>query len=281
MSAPPSTPPRRPDASMTLLTSMLERPLDPGYAAAARERAAGTQAPRTTTGRVALLLSCLVVGLLLATAALTLRQNAAQQGQVRADLLSRIDNRRADGDATTKAIAAAEARIAQLEQAALAAAPGTAGDLARLRSAVGAESVTGPGMTVTVDDAPGTDTATGSANGRVLAKDVAFLVNALWAAGAEAIAVNDQRLSGRSAIRFAGDAILVNFRPLARPYRITAIGDPATLPAAFAEGPGGSYLTSLSDNYGVMTEVSTAPKVTLPRTTSLTLTYAHPQKEGS
>ena len=222
-----------------------------------------------------------MVGLLLATAALTLRQNAAQQGQVRADLLSRIDSRRAEGDTTAKAIADAEARIAQLEQAALGAAPGTAGDLARLRLAVGAESVTGPGLTVTVDDAPGTDTATGSANGRVLAKDVAFLVNALWAAGAEAIAVNDQRLSGRSAIRFAGDAILVNFRPLARPYRITAIGDPATLPAAFAEGPGGSYLTSLSDNYGVMTEVSTAPKVTLPRTTSLTLTYAHPQKEGS
>lgn len=276
-----STPPRRPDASMTLITSMLARPLDPGYAAAARERAAGAQAPRTARGRAAMLLSCVVVGLLLATAAMTLRQNAAQQGQVRADLLSRIDNRRADGDTTAKAIADAEARIAQLEQAALGVAPGTAGDLARLRSAVGAESVTGPGLTVTVDDAPGTDTATGSANGRVLAKDVAFLVNALWAAGAEAIAVNDQRLSGRSAIRFAGDAILVNFRPLARPYRITAIGDPATLPAAFAEGPGGSYLTSLSDNYGVMTEVSTAPKVTLPRTTSLTLTYAHPKKEGS
>ena len=36
------------------------------------------------------------------------------------------------------------------------------------------------------------------------------LVNGLWQAGAEAISINGQRLTSTSAIRFAGQAILVD-----------------------------------------------------------------------
>lgn len=54
--------------------------------------------------------------------------------------------------------------------------------------------------------------------------DVQLVVNALFAAGAEAIAVNDSRLVATTPIRSAGDTIVVNFRPLSPPYRIAAIG---------------------------------------------------------
>ena len=64
------------------------------------------------------------------------------------------------------------------------------------------------------------------------------MVNGLWAAGAEAVAVNGQRLTALSAIRSAGDAILVDYRPLTRPYVVVAIGDPRTLQSRFVAGAG-------------------------------------------
>jgi uncharacterized protein YlxW (UPF0749 family) len=54
--------------------------------------------------------------------------------------------------------------------------------------------------------------------------DVQLVVNALFAAGAEAVAVNDSRLVATTPIRAAGDTIIVNFRPLSPPFRIAAIG---------------------------------------------------------
>jgi uncharacterized protein YlxW (UPF0749 family) len=79
----------------------------------------------------------------------------------------------------------------------------------------------GPGAVVTVTDAPGAEA--GSLN-RVLDRDLQDIVNALWREGARGIAVDDERLTARSAIRSAGEAILVNYRPLQPPYVVTALG---------------------------------------------------------
>ena len=59
---------------------------------------------------------------------------------------------------------------------------------------------------------------------RIHDADLQLVVNALFAAGAEAVAVNDSRLVSTTPIRAAGDTIVVNFRPLVPPYRVTAIG---------------------------------------------------------
>ena len=73
---------RRPDESMTLLTSMMERPLDPGYAAAAEQRVAEGLPPATSTRTVAVLAAAIVVGLLFALGAMSQRQprHGAVQG---------------------------------------------------------------------------------------------------------------------------------------------------------------------------------------------------------
>ena len=71
---PPTTPEgRRPDESMTLLTSMMERPLDPGYAAAAQRRTEAGLQGGTSTRTPMMLVAALVVGLLLSLGALSLR----------------------------------------------------------------------------------------------------------------------------------------------------------------------------------------------------------------
>lgn len=263
--------PVRPDWTMTLLTSVQEHPLEPGYAEAAARREHAGRPRRGSVRSPLLFLSCVLVGLVLAIGAVTLRQSVTNSGKVRADLVERIETRRAEADRYAAQIAASEQQIAALEKSALERADegGLADRVAALRLALGAEAVSGPGLVVTLDDSADATGDAGNGQGKVLARDVATVVNALWAAGAEAIAVNDQRLSARSAIRFAGDAILVNYRPLVPPYRISAIGDPQQLPTRFAEGAGAAYLKALSDNFQVQTDVADASRLTLPRAAGL------------
>ncbi len=113
--------------------------------------------------------------------------------------------------------------------------------------------------------------------------DIQALVNELWAAGAEAISVNDQRIVGRSSIRCVGPTILVNTNRLASPYVIKAIG-----PGADIEGglrmPGG-YLDSMSPLIGNGGEVviSRMQEITVPGFQgSLSFRHAKPvaDKEG-
>jgi uncharacterized protein YlxW (UPF0749 family) len=91
----------------------------------------------------------------------------------------------------------------------------------------GLSSIKGEGIEIIISDAVKTDSLESSdiELARVYDSDIQLLVNALWASGAESIAINNARLTTTSAIRSAGDAILVNYRPLLPPFVISAIGD--------------------------------------------------------
>lgn len=288
---PPATPPegsRRPDASMTLITSMLERPLDPGYQAAADAREA-EGLPRSTGWRTpVLVVYLLIIGLVVGIAAADLRSRETTRSQTRAELVERIQARQEVVDERTRT---ARSLQAEVDAATTSVDPDLVQErtaqVERLRVADGGVAVTGPGLRVVVDDAEDTgadgdgDARTqDSDDGRVQSRDLQVLVNALWASGAEAVAVNGQRLTSRSAIRFAGDAILVNFRPLTRPYTIEAVGDPQTMQSRFAAGPGGAYLTGLQQNFGIATSTGTADSLTLPSVVSTTLRNATPATGG-
>jgi len=280
---PATRPGRRVDESMTLLTSMMERPLDPGYAAAAQRREAAGLPASTGVRTPVVVAAMVVVGLLLTLGAVQLRAPSKNVAQARTDLVERIEARRAAADKQDANLRALQAQVAQLQAAAL----GSGGSdlkerLATLELAAGATEVTGPGIRVTLDNADaGDNSADGDPrtnpqndNGKVVAKDVQVVVNGLWEAGAEAISINGQRLTSRSAIRFAGEAILVNYRPLTRPYTISAVGDGTNLEAEFADTSAGAYTRALQDNYGIRVSMETAKDLRLPAATSLTLTNA-------
>jgi uncharacterized protein YlxW (UPF0749 family) len=91
----------------------------------------------------------------------------------------------------------------------------------------GLSSVKGEGIEIVINDAVKTDSLESDdiELARVYDSDIQLLVNALWASGAESISINKGRLTSTSAIRSAGDAILVNYRPLLPPFVISAIGD--------------------------------------------------------
>lgn len=281
--APQTTlPGRRPDESMTLLTSMMERPLDPGYAAAAERRAAAGLPAATSTTTPAVLVAVLVMGLVFAVGALSLGRRDTTASRTRADLVSQIEARRANADQSARQVQGIQAQIDRLQANALGGQGDLSGRLSSLALVTGSAAAAGPGLTVTLDDArkQGGNSADGNPrtqaeadDGKVLSKDLQIVANGLWEAGAEAVAINGQRLTARSAIRFAGEAILVNYRPLTRPYVLTAIGS-QDLEANFAESAGGSYVRALQDNYGVRVTMATSKRLTVPAATSLTTRYA-------
>jgi len=147
--------------------------------------------------------------------------------------------------------------------------------------------VTGPGLVLTVDDAaslknPNVDpgAVTGPDLTKVFATDLQIIVNGLWQAGAEAISVNGHRLTSRTAIRSAGEAILVDYRPLTRPYVITAIGDPSSLSVEFADNDGGSHLQSLKANYRIRGDILERDPVVVPGEPALSLEQARPVRSA-
>ena len=279
---------RRLDASMNLLTEMMERPLDAGYAAAAQARRERGE-PAGGNPRSALtLVTVVVVGLLLAAAALQARGQTTAGLSERAQLVQEITKL----DTAAARLQQSNAKLAEQidNERALRLQQQAQGDLARqvsrLGIATGAVGVVGPGLVLEVNDAESVGDTSGvpdprddaeADDGRVLDQDLQLLVNSLWAAGAEAVAINDQRLTALSAIRSAGLAILVDYRPLSPPYRIRAIGDPGTLRARFSDGAGGRDLQYLKDNFGIRASLSSADRLTLPASSGLDVRHAVPE----
>jgi uncharacterized protein YlxW (UPF0749 family) len=289
MTAPsPTRPPttRRLDASMSLLSEVMERPLDPGYAAAAERRRLAPDQPRRPLVNGITLIMLAVIGLLSVAAVLALRAPQPQAASAKQALLQRIRTGTASADRLQKAND--QLRVSNdKDQASLLRldARGQLADQIQLLGIVsGSLAVQGPGLRVTVNDAAGSAAGTGSdprqqqkdAEGRVMDRDLQVVVNGLWAAGAEAISINGQRLTGLSAIRSAGQAILVDFRPLSPPYVISAVGSPDAMRPVFADGSGGRYLRSLTDNFGIDSDIDTVKSMSLPAASGVTLHEAEP-----
>jgi uncharacterized protein YlxW (UPF0749 family) len=275
---------------MTLLREVMERPLDPGYALAAERRVRG-QAPSRRAVVLTLLLA-LVCGAVTARSIAELRRPQPGAAQAKAALQQEVERRSAAVDAEQRQLDQLRAQVAQLQSEALA---GTgANALAQRMQLLGVTSaetpVTGPGLKISMNDAPSASADTGSTDpragtgagvDRVLDRDLQIVVNGLWAAGAEAIAVNGQRLTARSAIRYAGEAILVDFRPLVPPYVISAVGDPAGLQTRFAASSAGEYLQALRDNYGVREAIVSSANLELPGAGGFSTRFVHARAASS
>ena len=222
------------------------------------------------------------LGLLTASAvAVTWREIPATEHS-RAELVRRVESAT---DADAAAVAALQELSDEVERLRVAALAGAGDDarveqrLAVLSVAAGSTSLEGPGVQVVLDDGPPSRSEAGGPNlARVLDRDLQLAVNGLLAAGAEAVEVNGRRVTTVTAIRSAGDAILVGFRPLTRPYVVTAIGDPLTLESAFAGSPAGQELRTLALTYGMRFDTSTQDRVTVAGEAPAPLRYARPEE---
>ncbi|HEX6887808.1 MAG TPA: DUF881 domain-containing protein [Candidatus Nanopelagicales bacterium] len=237
--------------------------------------------PRASSRRQRVLVGAIalgVIGFVLALGFSARVLNAPAVDGQRAALIARIDQARTEqagldtevGDLRAEV---EQARASELERALGGAA--VAREVAALEVMAGYTAVTGPGAVVTLTDAATEEQASEEDADltKVLDSDVQRAVNGLWAAGAEAIAVNGQRLSTRSAIRSAAGAILVNYRPLSPPYRVEAIGPPG-LAAVFERGADAAELRDVSQQFGIGFATEQAESLRLPASTSPLPEYA-------
>lgn len=266
---------------MALLEEVLDPPVGPGYHSAARRRREAGLPASSGTRTLLMLVTCLALGLLGSIAAVTLRTPDPAAAEGRAQLIERIQAAETAGDEQRQQIEVLRAEIVDLERAALegnGSAEGPPGELiAEAGLQAGGQALQGPGVVVVLDDAVRPDAAPGEPEDpeAVNARDVQLVVNALWSAGAEAIAVNGHRLTSTSAIRSAGRAIIVDFRGLARPYEVVAIGDPQTLATETSTGLVGAYLAELRTQLGLRAEVTTSEELTVPAAARLTTREGH------
>lgn len=271
---------------MSLLVDIASSALDPGYARAAARRDRPTttaSGPPTATasGRPGLLLAIGIAAaaLLVVLAVVQTQRTAPAAAASRASLLAAVERQTRTVAALEHQLAQLRAQTTKLRDADLAGASAGSALTRRLDAEeliAGSLAVTGPGLVVTLDDSPAT--AAGQRN-RVLDRDLQSVVNALWAAGAEAIAVDGQRITAQSAIRQAGEAILVNFQPVTAPYDVAAVGDPVRLATSFGAGPAADRLRSYSQLYGLRFDYRRARVLRLPAAAELSVTYARPQPQ--
>lgn len=233
---------------------------------------------------------CIVLGMLLALSLKTQRY-AVGEG-----ITTRLPALRAEFQATKqenidlqKQLADYKLRLEKLEKeqaAGLSSARSLMESLREIRMLAGTVAVRGPGVIVTLHDSPKRDPAETRKDViedyMVHDSDIRAIVDELFAAGAEAVAVNNQRLVANSSIRCVGPVVLVNSVQIAPPYVIKAIGKPDVLDNALRM-PGG-----VADANGLflldMIEIQkvTSPTITVPAYTGSTrFKVAQPVEEGS
>jgi uncharacterized protein YlxW (UPF0749 family) len=274
---------------MSLLTNVMDHSLDDGYAeAAARRQTEGAGGmPKTVRAKLGLAAGLVLAALVVTVGAANARIAAPVVAKERQELIDRVERETAAADKLESGVDTLRDDVSAKQNEALKKQGGSGqADLVGVLS--GAVAVHGPGVKLVVDDAKEAteggngnprETSGFSDTGRVRDRDMQRVVNGLWESGAEAVSINGQRLTALSAIRAAGDAILVDNKPLVPPYTVLAVGDGERLSTRFQNGADGLYLHALQENYGIRTAISVEKDVQLSAAPSVIVRTAQPSTE--
>lgn len=257
--------------TLPLLDRIMAQAIDGAYSDAA---GCPTASPRPSKGRAGIftIVAIAVFGLLVAMSLLQQERLAPDSESGRNALIDKIQQQRLDLQDQQDRLGGLRGEVGALKarDEVLSADQDSAEVTLRERGGLtGFGAVTGPGIRLTVDDSP-----SGLESERVVDADLAVLADALWGIGAEAIAINDQRLTVQSAIRNSDWAIHVNGRPLRPPYVVEAIGDPLTMLADLTESSRGQDFLGLVSYLNFEYDQQNVDELTLPAANPKRLTYA-------
>ncbi|MET7471971.1 DUF881 domain-containing protein [Micromonospora sp. NPDC005686] len=259
------------------LTELFRNPLDPGYGDAAARRATGSMSRvRQVLGRPVSLLVLAVIGFLFAVAYRETVAEEPSRATARAGLVAEIKGREAETDRLTERAEQLREEVGRQRDATLSGSQ--ASRLRTLEAGTGLARVRGDGVVVRLADAAADQDGVTSGDAgpsRVLYSDLQKVANALWAAGAEAVAVNGQRLTATSTIRSAGEAILVDYRPVTGPYEVQAIG-PRSMRDRFDQSRAAALMREVARTTGLSFGVKRVGDLTLPAAPQPRLRYAEP-----
>ncbi len=175
----------------------------------------------------------------------------ARQGGQLADLQEQVDRLTEQTASRDGAVAAAQ----------------SSGDAGALSAAL--VPLTGPGVVITLDDAPARPDGSLPVDARpddlvIHQSDVQAVVNAVWAAASDGVAIMDQRLTATSAVRCVGNTLLLQGRTYSPPFVVTAIGDAAAIRAQLALSPQVAVFQQAVDDFGLTFSVRERSEVTVP-----------------
>jgi uncharacterized protein YlxW (UPF0749 family) len=222
---------------------------------------------RFSLWRAAAPIALLCAGLLFATSATNARGTDLRPSRntTLAGLIEEQSRRNAsltrEHAALTQEIEALQAQRGSID-------PKLAGQLKDLSDQVGTTAVTGPGLTVTLKDAPSQvvkDNPDVDADWLVIhQQDIQAVVNALWAGGADAISIQNHRVISTTGIKCVGNSVVLHGVPYLPPYKITAIGDRTKLQQALDNSQYIENLQGYVVKYQLGYEVQSESSIAMP-----------------
>ena len=141
--------------------------------------------------------------------------------------------------------------------------------LSKISPAIGFKSMVGPGLVVTLNDAPQVDLSIPEAERPdvndllIHQEDVQAVVNALWAGGAEGVSIMGKRIISTSAVKCVGNTLLLHGKVYSPPFKIEAVGDVEKLTDFLENDPNVTILQEYVDLYGLVFDVQKLPLVEL------------------
>jgi uncharacterized protein YlxW (UPF0749 family) len=223
-----------------------------------------------------------VCGFLIGTSVVTGQAERQKAAPRRAELVSLIGERQRLVDDLDSAVSLLRRDVAQAQSRASRASSrdrAEAQDVARLAEAAGTVPLSGAGLVVSLSPSSRPAPSPEEAGAYLIHDaDLQLVVNELWAAGAEAIAINDSRLVATTPIRAAGGTIVVNFRPLSPPFKVTAIGADRR---RFASSDIARRFQRWTQLFGLGFTIQERASVTVPAYTGrVAISSAAPEDEG-
>lgn len=130
----------------------------------------------------------------------------------------------------------------------------------------GSMPLTGPGLSVTLDDAPPTQLGRGATVDQLVVhqQDLQDVINALWAGGAEAMTLQGQRVTPTTAFRCVGNVLNLHGRVFSPPYTVSAIGNTEALQASLDRSPAIDLYKDYVDAFGLGWKVERSSSLTVP-----------------
>ena len=202
--------------------------------------------------------------------------------QERSPLVETATDLQADQESLKAAILDLRTRIQAAEQAG----QGSAAlvkdlndQLQSARIAAGLIPLTGSGIVLQIEDSQEPADPEGNMQDLLVgARDLRTIVEEMWQAGAEAVAVNGERMTPTTAVIDIGPSILVNSAYLAGPYQVTAVG-PDDLYARLSASPGFvDFIRARAEAWGLRVSIAEPESVDMPAFAgTVTLRYARPQ----